>query len=122
MQWPARWYAVVGGLLAVAGVGLLVAFTPSGLGVLQPLALAVAGVLMVLVGVQNPVRDAVGWHRLVGIADIVLAGSLVLGSLLSDPVNAWYVGVTLAGGGSLALIGLDYIRGGHWFNVPEETP
>ncbi|GAA0653559.1 hypothetical protein [Salarchaeum japonicum] len=122
MQWPARWFAVVGGVLAVAGVGLLVAFTPSGIAALQPLALALAGVLMVLVGVPNPVRDAVGWHRLVGLADIALGATLVLGSLLSDPVNLWYVAISAIGGGSLALIGFDYIRGGHWFDISTDAP
>ncbi|MGB9986434.1 hypothetical protein [Salarchaeum japonicum] len=122
MQWPARWYAVLGGVLTAASVGLLVALTPSGIGLLQLLALASGGVLMILVGVENPVRDAVGWHRLAGLADIVFAATVVLGSLLTHPVNPWYVGVALVGGGSLALIGIDYLRGGHWFDIPTDSP
>lgn len=37
-------------------------------------------------------------------------------------MNLWYVGVALLGGGSLALIGFDYIRGGHWFDIATDAP
>jgi len=114
--------AVVGAaLLALVGALLAFAGTPASAAVAFQIGLlAFAGAAMVCTGLANPVRERVGAGRLTGVADIALGISVPLGSLPSKTGGDWFLfGLTALGGLTLVFIGLDYLRGGRYLDVPE---
>jgi len=122
MRASPRWYGLFGGLLALLGIGVLTVFRASGGTAVQAGLFTLAGVFTALVGFDNPVRERVGWNRLVGAGYVLLGVSLPVGAVSSDASGAVYwvlLVATTVGGGSLALIGFDFARGGRWFDVPD---
>lgn len=91
----------------------------------QVTAMALAGALAVLAGHETRLTERVGWHRLYGLADVLLGLSLVpsaLGGPTSGEFAALYGVAAVLGGLSLAFIGVDVARGGRHFDVdPNES-
>ncbi len=118
-----RAQGVLGGFLLFSVLALLALAGPPthvDASAVQLLLVGLSGVLMLLTGFDNPLRERVGGLELTGVADILLGISLPL-SEVDNALNGEYVFfvVLLFGGLFLALIGADYIRGGKWFNVAE---
>lgn len=117
-----RAQAALGGFLLLSVLAFLVVAGPPAQfdAVIAQLALVgVSGLLMLLTGFANPLRERVGALRLTGVADVFLGVSLPLGEL-DNALNGDYgfFLVLLLGGLFLVLIGVDYIRGGEWFQAP----
>ncbi|MFB6071894.1 MAG: hypothetical protein ABEJ88_02905 [Halobacterium sp.] len=104
-----RWF---GAVLVVVGAAAVAATYPPELSLgAQAAALAAAGVLFVLAGTPNRLRDRVGPHRLMGVGDVVLGASIVVSGLagVGGDDDLVYLAATLLGGASLALVGLLYV-------------
>jgi len=118
-----RAQGVLGGFLLLVVVAFLaLAGPPSELDaiVVQLGLLGLSGVLMLLTGFENPLRERAGPLKLTGLADVFLGISLPL-SEVENALNGEYTFffVLLVGGLSLVAIGVDYLRGGEWFEAPE---
>lgn len=118
-----RAQGVLGGFLLLTVVGFLAfAGPPSHLDpiVVQLGLLGLAGLLMLLTAFANPLRERFGALQLTGFADVFLGISLPLSEVENAMSGEYgFFLVLLVGGLSLVAIGLDYLRGGEWFDVAE---
>ncbi|WP_232700981.1 hypothetical protein [Halobacterium wangiae] len=95
--------------LVVVGVGALAAtFPPGPVLAVQMVLLAVAGALFFVAGVTDRLR----WGLLVGVGDVALGGSLVVGGVTDaawEGTELLYTVAVLLGGVSLVAIGVLYV-------------
>ncbi|GGN14532.1 hypothetical protein GCM10009021_13530 [Halarchaeum nitratireducens] len=77
----------------------------------------VAGVFELLGGVPNPIRERVGALRLVGVGHVCLGASMCLGALTGQ--GLLFRGLFALSGLVLVAFGVDYLRGGTYFETPE---
>ena len=117
-----RFQALLGALLLALVAGLFVVTgVPGHLDVLafQAVLVGRAGVLLVLAGVRNPLRSRVGPDRLAGVGIAMLGAALPLGVVwYANSAGDYLLGGTIALGAlALVLVGVDYVRGGEWFDV-----
>jgi hypothetical protein len=125
-----RWFLVLGVGIILANLGFLFAFragifeTPSI--VAANVFLILGGALMIIGGADVQPRGS-EWYQFVGAANVLIAAGMA-GTYLLPMVNGtsayegtagalFVVFVVVVGGGSLAFIGLDWIRGGRHFDL-----
>ncbi|QDX39725.1 hypothetical protein [Salarchaeum sp. JOR-1] len=123
MHVSSRWFSLLGGFILAGGVlGLL---SSTGLARVQYAFLAAGGVLFIVGGTENRIREQIPWYQLVGLGDIAVGLGLVT-SAFGDPSGT--VTLTLqttllaAAGVALAVLGADYFLGGVYLEIPEEAP
>jgi len=114
-----RYFGYLGGLLLALTAALVVGF---GLDALQGFVavqlglLAFAGLCCVAGGFANPVRERAGAIRLVGLGDIVLGASMAVSAFtVGDGVLPRVIAVF--GGLCIALIGVNYVTDGRFFEI-----
>lgn len=114
-----RYFGYLGGFLLVLTAALVALF---GLGNLhgaiavQIGLLVLAGLFGVASGFANPLRERVGALRLVGLTDISLGASMAASALTATDALVFRAVVVL-GGACLALIGVNYLAGGRFFDA-----
>lgn len=118
-----RWFGVA---LVVVGVGAFaLTYPPTFVLGVQMGALAAAGVLFVLAGTPNWLRDRVGPHRLLGVGDVLLGASIaasVFGTA-ADGGGVVYTAAAVLGGASLGFIGVLYVFRPRYFGLgPDGYP
>jgi hypothetical protein len=104
--------------LVVVGLGALVAtFPPEPVLAVQMVLLALAGALFFVSGVTDRLR----WGLLVGVGDVALGTSLVVGGVTDADWKGGelvYTVAVLLGGLSLVAIGVLYVLGYDSFDTP----
>lgn len=116
----ARW---VGAAFVLLGVAALAFTYPPHLSfAVQLAAFTVAGVLFVLAGTSNQLRERFGPHRLMGVGDVLLGGSIVVSAFSTSPDagGIFYLVAVGLGGASLAFIGLAYVFRPSSFGLGED--
>jgi peptidoglycan/LPS O-acetylase OafA/YrhL len=124
-----RWFLVLGVGIIAANLGFLFAFRTT---VLENPTTAAAnlfhilgGVLMAVGGTDAQPRRS-KWYQFVGAGNVLIAVGLAASYLLplvngtspyGDTVGILLAICAVAGGGSLAFIGFDWIRGGRHFDL-----
>lgn len=118
-----QWFGVA---LVVVGVAAFVfSYPPTLVLGVQMATLAAAGVLFVLAGVRNPLRDRVGPHRLTGVGDVLLGASIAVSALgtTTGGGSTVYNAAAVLGGGALVFIGLLYVFRPRYFGLgPDGYP
>jgi peptidoglycan/LPS O-acetylase OafA/YrhL len=124
-----RWFLVVGVGIIVANLGFLFVFRA---GILENPTTAAANLFHILGGVLMAVGGADAqprrsrWYQFVGAGNVLIAVGLAASYLLpmvngtspyGDTVGVLLAICAVAGGGSLAFIGFDWIRGGRHFDL-----
>ncbi|GAA0292481.1 hypothetical protein [Halarchaeum salinum] len=106
-------------LLTLAAVFFAVFGAPalSGTTGLQLAVFVVAGVLELLGGFGNPIRERVGALRLVGTGHVFLGASMCLGALTGSGLV--FQALFCLSGLVLVAFGVDYLLGGNYFEAPE---
>lgn len=118
-----QWFGVA---LVVVGVAAFVFSYPPALALgVQMATLAAAGVMFVLAGTPNRLRDRVGPHRLTGFGDVLLGASIAVSALGTTPGDGGtvYTAAAVLGGAGLVFMGLLYVfRPRHFGLGPDGYP
>lgn len=115
-----RRFGYLGAFLLVLAAAFFAVFgTPALDGVtgVQLIVFVVAGVFELLGGVSNPIRERVGALSLVGIGHVCLGLSMCLGALTGSGIL--FQALFVVSGLVLVAFGVDYLRGGTYFETPE---
>lgn len=122
-----RWFLVLGSLVILANVSVLAAFgvpDVSGSTLATPVVSALGGVLFALGGLDRQFQR-IEWYQFVGGANIsqgiamglAFLRPILTGATLSERGIELILAIcALVGGASLVFIGVDWIRGGHYFD------
>lgn len=123
-----RWFLVLGLGIIVANLGFLFAFDTTALNNSATAAtngiLALGGVLMAIGGAGVQPRGT--WYQFVGAGDVLIGIGMAASYLLpmvygtssyGSTESVFLVICAVAGGGSLAFMGFDWIRGGRQFDL-----
>ncbi|GGN17729.1 hypothetical protein [Halarchaeum nitratireducens] len=114
-----RYFGYLGGVLLALTAAFVVGFgldALHGLVAVQLGLLALAGLCCVAGGFANPLRERVGALRLVGFGDVVLGASMAVSALTVGEGVLPRV-VPVLGGLCIALIGVNYVADGRFFEV-----
>ena len=123
-----RWFLILGLGIIVSNLGFLFAFDTTVLDNLATAAttsvLVLGGVLMAIGGAGAQPRGT--WYQFVGAGDVLIGIGMASSYLLPVVYGTSPYGSTegillvicaVAGGGSLAFMGFDWIRGGRHFDL-----
>ncbi|KZN23106.1 hypothetical protein A4G99_16545 [Haladaptatus sp. R4] len=122
-----RWFLVLGIFLIIGQLAALVAY---GIPVSSELSTIItflttccAGILFVIGGTERQFKELT-WNQFVGAADFLLGLLFVLGvifplwntSAYESSIQLFFAIAAIGGTMSLMLIGIDWVRGGHYSN------
>ncbi|GGM71515.1 hypothetical protein J2752_002253 [Halarchaeum rubridurum] len=114
-----RYFGYLGALLLALTAAFVVGFgldALHGAVAVQIGLVALAGLCCVAGGFANPLRERVGALRLVGVGDVALGASMAVSALTVESALLARI-VPVLGGVFIALIGVNYVTDGRFFEI-----
>lgn len=129
-----RWFLVLGIFLIIGQLAVRAAFglpTPSESSAIATFVITgSAGILFAIGGTGKQV-GSITWNQFIGAADLLLGLMFVLGvvfpiwnstSPYESSIQPFLAVAAIGGGASLMFIGIDWVRGGHYFDLSSYEP